>query len=247
MTPATWTPQLAAMPPGWSPQILTLPGHGERRDTVFTAEKALAEVMNAVRSLAPVHVVGQSLGGLLAQHAAARAPLAVASLFLVSSVPVSAPGLRGIGPVMRAGGGLATRTPSRALRAAIARMAGGQAGTRAFVAEALAAWSPGMIGAAVAEIASLLSPGPYPHLGVPTTVVTGSADRLGLGLIGPLNAGWAKSVEGVTHHVVPRARHNVNQDAPETVNALLADHLASATNPSDPAKRSNRRMGASPR
>lgn len=54
-----------------------LPGHGERRDEGFALEDALTTILDAVTragtgSGLPVHLVGSSLGGMLAIHAAAR-------------------------------------------------------------------------------------------------------------------------------------------------------------------------------
>lgn len=60
-------------------RVLTpdLPGHGSRRDEPFTLQEALATIEQAVRrshagSGLPVHLVGSSLGGMLAMRAAAE-------------------------------------------------------------------------------------------------------------------------------------------------------------------------------
>lgn len=54
-----------------------LPGHGTRRGEPFTLQAAMAAIEDAVlrshrRTGEPVHLVGSSLGGMLAIHAAAR-------------------------------------------------------------------------------------------------------------------------------------------------------------------------------
>lgn len=54
-----------------------LPGHGARRGDPFTLETAVAAIQDAVRhsherSGEPVHLVGSSLGGMLAIHTASR-------------------------------------------------------------------------------------------------------------------------------------------------------------------------------
>lgn len=56
---------------------LDLPGHGARREEPFTLERAAEVITSTVRRAhevtgAPVHLVGSSLGGMLAIHAAAR-------------------------------------------------------------------------------------------------------------------------------------------------------------------------------
>ncbi|MBB5831718.1 alpha/beta fold hydrolase [Brachybacterium aquaticum] len=73
----------------WDPQVPSLraaghlvvtpdlPGHGSRREEPFTLEAAVAAIEDAVREASeragyPAHLVGSSLGGMLAIHAAAR-------------------------------------------------------------------------------------------------------------------------------------------------------------------------------
>ncbi|WP_144370958.1 pimeloyl-ACP methyl ester esterase BioH [Vogesella urethralis] len=63
-----------------------LPGHGaSAAAAVFHPDPIAAEL--AVRFPLPVHVVGWSLGGLIAQHWAARHPALVKSLALIATSP----------------------------------------------------------------------------------------------------------------------------------------------------------------
>lgn len=68
---------------GWRCIAPDLPGHGERRGEEFTAESAVATIHSALREGAdgaPAQLVGASLGGMLAIHAAAQRPELVRGL-----------------------------------------------------------------------------------------------------------------------------------------------------------------------
>jgi pimeloyl-ACP methyl ester carboxylesterase len=73
-----WDLQLPALRAAGHPvHTPDLPGHGERRDEAFVLDDALTTILDAVTragtdSGLPVHLVGSSLGGMLAIHAAAR-------------------------------------------------------------------------------------------------------------------------------------------------------------------------------
>lgn len=72
-----WDSQLPALrAAGHRIATTDLPGHGSRREEPFTLELALDTIEHAVRELhtstgEPVLLMGSSLGGMLAIHAAA--------------------------------------------------------------------------------------------------------------------------------------------------------------------------------
>ena len=76
-----------------------LPGHGRRRGTGFTLDGALAVVEDAAGDLAasgaPVVVVGQSLGGYVGLHWAARTGLPVAGVLAAGCSTLPAPSVVG--------------------------------------------------------------------------------------------------------------------------------------------------------
>lgn len=73
-----WDLQLPALRAAGHPvHTPDLPGHGTRRGEPFTLDAAVSTILDAVAragtgSRLPVHLVGSSLGGMLAIHAAAR-------------------------------------------------------------------------------------------------------------------------------------------------------------------------------
>lgn len=68
-----WDPQVRILGDrGWSCVAPDLPGHGDRLGEAFTVEAALATIDEAIAGWGePVHLVGCSLGGMFALHAAA--------------------------------------------------------------------------------------------------------------------------------------------------------------------------------
>ena len=71
-----WQPEIRALAPRWRVIALDLPGHGARSDgryTLAASDRAIADAAARVAP-APVVLVGDSLGGYAALHAAARIP-----------------------------------------------------------------------------------------------------------------------------------------------------------------------------
>ena len=91
-----WDRQLPSLgAAGHRPHAIDLPGHGTRRREPFDLVPALETIAAAVRGApSPVHLVGSSLGGMLAIHAAARGLENLASLTVcggaVQPTPLSA-------------------------------------------------------------------------------------------------------------------------------------------------------------
>ena len=88
-----WDRQMPALrAAGYTVVAPDLPGHGTRRGEPFTLEAAITAITDAISRAATmtgsddgaaerrVHLVGSSLGGMLAIHAAAARPAALASL-----------------------------------------------------------------------------------------------------------------------------------------------------------------------
>ncbi|MCC2594257.1 alpha/beta hydrolase [Tessaracoccus sp. OS52] len=77
-----WDPQVQRLAArGWRCVAPDLPGHGDRRDEEFTAVAAVDAIRAALEASGePAHLVGHSLGGMLAIHAAATHPGLVRTL-----------------------------------------------------------------------------------------------------------------------------------------------------------------------
>ncbi|MCR8669548.1 alpha/beta fold hydrolase [Agrococcus sp. HG114] len=217
-----WDALRALMPE--QTDALDLPGHGARPP--LRAPASLAELADDVRARmprGPVHLVGFSLGALIAQHIAAFHPEVVASLTCVSSV--------------------CKRTPDEA--AAVAgRLEAARADFPASVATSLERWFPHDTEVPPATIvatervllandrASYLHAyevfatgdaviAPELHrITAPTLAITGELDP---GSTPEMTARLAAAVPGARALVVPGARHMLPvEDAPALAAALTA-------------------------
>ena len=206
--------QLAAVPTAMDVLTLSLPSHDGDAEP-FTAAAALARASAAMEQVeiggGRVHLVGDGLGGILAQHAASFRPDLVASLVLIGSVPIRSPYYYGLRAALTAGGGSRHLVPESLIRPLIEEMAVGLAVPRDTMAE----WSGGQITAAAYEIASLLARGAWPTPGAPTRLIV--EDDAGFGLVGPLNKGWAEASAEV---------RRTELRAHERAADVLAAHLA---------------------
>jgi aminoacrylate hydrolase len=198
------------------------------------AEDALA-IMDAAH-IERFHVVGHSLGGLVAEELALRAPDRVKSLALLCTFARGKQGAR-LSPGLIVTG-LRTRLGTRAMRRSAflglvmppAILAGRD---RAALAEELRprfgrdlADQPPIILKQVTAMARYDGSARLGQLaGIPTLVVSAALDRISLPAFG---RELAASIPGARLVEIPDAGHGVTLHAPAEVNALLADHLARA-------------------
>lgn len=84
-----WGPQLEAFADGYRAVAWDMPGYGESPALAEPSFAALAEALLALVDHVggPVHLVGHSLGGMVAQEFAARHPARLASLVLSGTSP----------------------------------------------------------------------------------------------------------------------------------------------------------------
>lgn len=110
-----WDPQIALLGKRWRCIAPDLPGHGDRAGERFTAEAALRTIEDALAQAdGPAHLVGCSLGGMLALHAAAGTGHPLASVVAAGCSTQPGPGSaraygKVIGLVDRWGGEAAVR------------------------------------------------------------------------------------------------------------------------------------------
>jgi 3-oxoadipate enol-lactonase/4-carboxymuconolactone decarboxylase len=229
LTRTSWAAQLGALGRRWRVAAWDLPGYGDSEPLPSTTLTSLrdavlhwADALDADR----FHLVGHSLGGMLAQHVGAFAPNRLASLTLISTSPKFGldgtapddwraarldPLDRGIEPESFAAavlGGLA----ARATRADV--LAGQIASMSRITGVALRA----AIDCVVAHDARAL----LGTIAAPTVVLVGSLDEET-----PLAYAQAlvDAIPDAVLEVVDGAGHLLPAEAPDAVNDIIARHV----------------------
>jgi len=236
-------PLLEQALPGAEVLAPDLPGHGaaDRVDDDVT----LAALAEAVGAHVPpgAHLVGFSLGALVAQHLAVHRPDLVASLTSVSSVCRRTPAER---EAVLARLEVATSDVDAAARASIHRWYDGTdvapeavERTRAVLAandpaQFLACYR--VFAAGDAEVA-----GDLHRIGVPSLVVTGGDDP---GSTPDMTRRLAEAVPGCRAVVVPGVRHLLAVQAPQTLATLVADLVTRTRSHESPQRPDTTTAGA---
>jgi pimeloyl-ACP methyl ester carboxylesterase len=174
---------------------------------------------------APVHLVGHSVGGLVARRAVLERPAAVSDFVLMCSGPDGLAGgraeiLRLMKPILRDGGTKAVAEAAAALAAADPERVDEPAEVRAFLHARHLANSP--VGLEAMADAAMAEPDLVAELsraGVPVLVLHGATDDA---WPQPLQRAMAERL-GAPYVVVPDAGHSPAAENPEgTAEALLA-------------------------
>jgi 3-oxoadipate enol-lactonase len=190
------------------------------------ADDAAAVLAAAGESRA--HVVGLSLGGIIAQQLALAHPEVVRSLTLLATHPGGPHALPPEPEVSRLLTARATMSPQQAAEAALPYIYAASTDPARIAADlAVRNHRPTSPAGYQGQLSGALAyPGAYPELGsirVPTLVVHGVADRL----VPPGNAALiAGAVPGARLVLLERASHILITDRTRAVNRLLLDFLA---------------------
>lgn len=211
-----------------------LPGHGARRGEPFTLDAAIAIITDGISRAATmtgsgegatrphVHLVGSSLGGMLAIHAAAARPPALASLIVcggaVQPTPLTA---RLYGRLVE----LADRLPGGTDGSSrLFSLLLGREGARAYLRGGRAEVE--VVAPAFRAVASLDLRQDLARIEVPVTFLHGRFDQLRL---------QEKSFVSAARHghldVLPYGTHLVNLNRPERFTADLLRVLARTSPP----------------
>ena len=227
-----WAHQTAALA-DYRVITVDLPGHHRsphsgRRLSIDAMAGTMDRLLSAL-GIEHAHMVGLSLGGVVALALALRAPDRVASLVLVNAFAQLRPaGLRAAarGAARVA---MAVLAPMPWLAALVAREAfpsPHQAALRERAALRLAANSRRVYLGCLAALLRFDARARLGSVRCPTLVVAGERDRTV-----PLAAKsfMAAAIPGARLEVVPDSGHVTAYDQPEVLNRLIRDHLARAT------------------
>jgi pimeloyl-ACP methyl ester carboxylesterase len=234
---SVWKPQVEGLSPRYTTVVFDNRGVGA--STILSGElsvEAMAEDALAIMEAADLpsfHVVGHSLGGLIAQEVALRAPQKVKTLSLLCTFARGGQGAR-VTPAMIVAG-LRTRMGPRAWRRkAFLQLVVPPALLAARGAPALAAelgeifqrdlaLQPPIIMKQVSAMGRYDASARLAELAsIPTLVVSGELDRIALPRFG---AELSASIPGSRFVKLPGLAHSAPLDAAPVVNALLEEHL----------------------
>lgn len=208
-------PQLAALA-DTGIRVLTpdLPGHGVRLSEPLTREAAILTIHDALREAAGsaqhVHLLGHSLGGMLAIHAAASSPVPLAGLIAAGCTATPWALLaRGYGGVLN--------TLGRAPDAAFARLIGEQ-GQRTFDAGGRA--SVATVSAAMRAVGGLDLLGDLRTIQTPITFLNGRFDQFRL-----MERRFLRAAPHARLVVLPAGSHLVNLTHPRLVTTAILEAI----------------------
>ena len=237
---------------GWDPQVMELSadfqcltfdnrgiGRSKTSEQALTVEKMAADALALITAMGweSAHVVGHSLGGVIAQQLALDAPERVRSLSLLCTFSKGAEGAR-VTPSI-AWMGLKTRLGTRAMRRrAFLRML--------FTPEYLAGIQPEELASSLAPVLGrdladwppiimkqLKALGKHDRTSelrrlknIPTLVVSAERDPIALTHYGRL---LCLNIHGARYLEIKGASHGVTLQEPRLINSILADHFRSSS------------------
>ncbi|QVQ50868.1 alpha/beta hydrolase [Spiractinospora alimapuensis] len=206
-----------------------LRGHGASKPigdgslTVRTMSDDLLAVLDAVGHCAPVCLVGQSLGGYVAQEMEFAHRDRVSVLVIIGSTCVTLPVRRWEEWALRSSPWWFRVWPYENLRRVISRATAVTPAVRAYAYEATGALTKTEFVAVWRAVATSLHPDPQYTVTIPLLLTHGDGD--GTGNIAASTPQWAARDTHARYEVIPNAGHNANQDNPEAFNELLVDFL----------------------
>lgn len=224
-------PQLAFFAAGYDLLVWDAPGHGASRP--FRLDFTLADMAAWLRAIlaregieAPV-LIGQSMGGYLAQSYMALYPGAVRGFVSIDSAPLQRQYytaaelwlLKRCEPIYRF-------YPWEALIRAGARGCAQTPAGRALMEEMMRSYTPGeysrLAGYGYRLLAQAAEAAVPRRLGSPALLLCGERDRAGSSR--RYNRRWSRE-EGLPLIWIPGAGHNSNTDAPQAVNEAIEEFL----------------------
>ncbi len=218
-------PLLAA---GYQVMTTDLRGHGKSTPlgSAPVSVPALADDVLALVDGASVDrfvVVGQSLGGYIAQDLVYRHPRRVIALGVIGSTATTVPISRIDSFLLRSSLGWFRLWPYKHLQGLMVESLAHSAEVQAYAREAMSTMTKQEFLTIWQAVTRVHRPLPDYRIEHPLLLTHGDQDRTGN--IRATAPAWAARDPRSTYVVIPRARHNANQDNPEFYNRMLLEFL----------------------
>lgn len=231
---ADWAPQMDALTAAHTVVTVDLRGHGEsdRPPGPYGIPMFAADVVHVLETLAlgPAHVVGMSLGGMVAFQLAVDAPALVRTLVIVNSAPGVVPRTAGQWLMVQ---GRVWALRLLGLQRVAAKVAAinfpepGQEAQRDALAARIAGNDPAAYRATMDAIVGWTVEDRIGTIACPTLVVSGDHDYTPVSL----KEAYAARMRRARVAVVARSRHVTPVDQTEAFNRLLLAFLAEHDGP----------------
>jgi 3-oxoadipate enol-lactonase len=227
---SSWVLQLAALAgAGFRPIAPDAPGFGASgyNGKGWSAHRLADQLADLLRGLeaVPAHVIGLSMGGVLAQQFAHDHPALVSKLILVSTFTVLRPDSpSGWKYFLRRAFSVLTRGPDAQAQIVAERVfpEARDAELRAMLVRSIRSADPRAYRGAMLTLAGFDSRRWLPRLQMPVLVVTGANDTT----VSPMRQRLlAERIPGAVQVVVADAGHAVPEDQPQVFNRLVLDFL----------------------
>lgn len=206
-------------------------GHGRSRPlgigrpTINDYVDDLLAVLNDA-DLGRVVLVGQSMGGYLAQHVILRAPEQVNGLAVIGSTPIAF----GVGWADHVALQVAARSfgvwPLAHLQRSMAKATAVRQDVRAYALDAMSVIAQRDLVRIFTAVATAVSRAGFPDVRIEVPFLLTHGEHDGTGNIRKDAPGWAASDPRIDYTVISDAGHNANQDNPAAFNPALLRLLA---------------------
>ncbi|HEY3776649.1 MAG TPA: alpha/beta hydrolase [Rhizomicrobium sp.] len=235
-----WQPQLDSFADRYTVVAWNMPGYSDSPTMPEMSFRALADALDALLDTLPhtrVHLVGHSMGGMVAQEFVRARSYRLASLILYATSPglarpetpeaVEAAAARArefmerrIGPIDR---GKTMRDMAESLLDQLLAP-GAPESARIAAIESISSVPPSVYRVAMRCILSFDGTAIVPKIDLPTLVVAGGEDRT---MTPAVVGAMARQIPGARFEIIARVGHLANIENPPAFNRVLSEFLAS--------------------
>jgi 3-oxoadipate enol-lactonase len=217
---------------GYRVMAVDLRGHGESKpigQVPLLVSDLADDVLALVDELSVERfvIIGQSMGGYVAQDLVLRYPERIAALGVIGSSCTTAPLSRLEKFFLRSSPLWFRFWPMGNLRRTVAKSTAVTEGARAYAHDAVSALSKREFIVVWKAVAQAVQPRPGYQIEHPLLLTHGDEDKTGN--IRRSAAAWAARDPRARYEVILNAGHNANQDNPDVFNRLLLEFLAEHT------------------
>jgi 3-oxoadipate enol-lactonase len=222
--------QVTVLLPNYRVLVWDAPGHGDSQPSGVDISLALYadDVLAIVASLGVNQfvVIGQSMGGYIAQYLYKQAPQRLLAMVIIGAIPIAKPYSTLEVLTLKVSAPLLNLWPYENFSQAIAKQIAITEPVQRYALDAIRRVPRDEFRRIWKAVTLVISSEGMPDLkfNLPLLLVHGVQDTTGtIKRDMPL---WAKETPRAEFHIIPEAGHNANQDNPDVMNRLMLDFLS---------------------